>query len=106
MWPLYRFDPRRTRKGEPPLEIDSGPPRVRPQEYMRNEMRFRMVERRDPQRFARLTAAAEEFAARRLAVYAQLSAMKVPPFPAEAAARDAAAGEGPSPGSGAPAGEG
>ncbi|HZM01182.1 MAG TPA: thiamine pyrophosphate-dependent enzyme, partial [Planctomycetota bacterium] len=81
VWPLFRFDPRRAREGKPPLEIDSGPPRVSPQQYMRNEMRFRMVERRDPERFKRLAGQAERQSARRLAVYRQLAELKVPQFP-------------------------
>ena len=27
VWPLYRFDPRRLVKGEPPLRLDYGPPK-------------------------------------------------------------------------------
>ena len=45
VWPLYRFDPRRVEKGEPPMKLDYGPPRARVADYMRNESRFRMVER-------------------------------------------------------------
>jgi pyruvate-ferredoxin/flavodoxin oxidoreductase len=94
-WPLYRFDPRRREAGQPPLVIDSGPPRARLRDYMRNETRFRMVERRDPQRFARLIAAAERQAAQRMAVYQQLATVTVPAFPEaspEAAGEPAAAG--------------
>ena len=29
VWPLYRFDPRRLVKGEPPLHLDYGPPKAR-----------------------------------------------------------------------------
>ena len=45
---------------------------------MRNETRFRMVERRDPARFKRLMAAAEQMAARRVAVYQHLAKLTVP----------------------------
>src|SRR6185436_8882547 len=48
VWPLYRFDPRRLEKGEPPLKLDYGPPKPTVAEYMRNESRFRVVERADP----------------------------------------------------------
>ncbi len=78
VWPLYRFDPRRVAKGEPPLVLDSPPPKLRPAEYMRNETRFRMVERQDPERFRRLLARAEREAHRRYAVYQQLAGLKVP----------------------------
>jgi hypothetical protein len=45
---------------------------------MRNETRFRMVEKQDPERFRRLLAKAESAAHRRYAVYQQLAGIKVP----------------------------
>jgi hypothetical protein len=45
---------------------------------MRNETRFRMVEKQDPERFRRLLAAAEAEAHRRFAVYEQLSRLTLP----------------------------
>jgi pyruvate-ferredoxin/flavodoxin oxidoreductase len=78
VWPLYRWDPRRVPEGKPPLVLDSGPPKIAPRDYMRNETRFRMVERRDPERFRRLIALAEQTAARRVAVYQHLAKLTVP----------------------------
>jgi len=78
VWPLYRFDPRRLGKGEPPLRLDSGAPRGRVTEYMRNEARFRVVERSDPARFRRLTEMAEADARRRHALYTQLAGIAMP----------------------------
>ena len=78
VWPLYRFDPRRTALGEPPLALDSGAPKISAQQYMRNETRFRMVEKLDPERFKKLLASAERQAKQRVAVYEQLSALTVP----------------------------
>ncbi len=80
-WPLYRYDPRRRHQGQPPLVIDSGPPKVPLREYLRNEARFRMVEARDPKRFRALMLAAERQAAQRLAVYQQLASVTIPDFP-------------------------
>src|SRR6185312_8174813 len=51
VWPLYRFDPRRLVKGEPPLNLDYGPPKAKVADYMRNESRFRMIERANPARY-------------------------------------------------------
>ena len=36
-WPLVRFDPRRAQAGENALRLDSGPPKVKVADYMRNE---------------------------------------------------------------------
>src|SRR6185503_1983350 len=45
VWPLYRYDPRRIERGEPPLVIDVAPGKAAVEQYMRNEARFRMVEK-------------------------------------------------------------
>jgi len=78
VWPLYRFDPRRAATGEPPMSLDYGPPRARVADYMRNETRFRMVERTDPARFKRFLKQAQEDAQKRYAVYRQLAAITIP----------------------------
>jgi pyruvate-ferredoxin/flavodoxin oxidoreductase len=78
VWPLYRFDPRRLAKGEPPLHLDYGPPKARVADYMRNESRFRMVERTNPARFVHFLKQAQEAAQKRYAVYEQLAAVTVP----------------------------
>ena len=79
VWPLYRYDPRRTAKGEPPMHLDYGPPKPRVSEYMRNESRFRVIERTDPARFQGFLKAAQEAARERYAVYQQLTGITVPP---------------------------
>jgi pyruvate-ferredoxin/flavodoxin oxidoreductase len=78
VWPLYRYDPRRLMRGEPPLVIDAPPGRVNVADYMRNETRFRMVEKIDPQRFRQLSLAARHHAARRVALYEQLARITLP----------------------------
>jgi len=76
VWPLYRFDPRRSDEGEAPLQLDSKAPTTRVEEYMRFESRFRMVERLDPTRFKRFVAQSQKHAERRLSVYQQLSGIE------------------------------
>ncbi len=92
VWPLYRYDPRRVERGEPPLVIDAPPGRVSVTEYMRNETRFRMVEKIDPERFRKLAAAASDHAARRVALYEQLSHITLPVPGAGGAGRGQAGG--------------
>jgi pyruvate-ferredoxin/flavodoxin oxidoreductase len=72
-WPLVRFDPRRQAQGEPPLMLDSGPPKVDLAQYVRNESRYRMVEQASPSRFRELLDAARRQAAQQYARYAQLA---------------------------------
>jgi pyruvate-ferredoxin/flavodoxin oxidoreductase len=78
VWPLYRFDPRRLAEGTAPLALDSGAPRGAVADYMRNETRFRMVEKQDPERFKRFLALAQRQAHERYAVYRQLAGITVP----------------------------
>lgn len=78
VWPLYRFDPRRLVAGEPPLNLDYGPPKAKVADYMRNESRFRMIERADPARYKKFLVDAQAQAERRYAVYEQLAGITVP----------------------------
>jgi pyruvate-ferredoxin/flavodoxin oxidoreductase len=78
VWPLYRFDPRRIAEGQPPLLLDSGAPKIPVEKYMRNETRFRMVEKLDPKRFKLLSEMAQRGAIERVAVYQQLAGIKMP----------------------------
>jgi pyruvate-ferredoxin/flavodoxin oxidoreductase len=74
MWPLYRYDPRRAAAGEPALALDSGDPTLQIGAYMRNEARFRMVEREDPARFRGLLEQTQREVRERWDVLKDLSA--------------------------------
>jgi pyruvate-ferredoxin/flavodoxin oxidoreductase len=78
VWPLYRFDPRRLVKGEPPLKLDYGPPKGRVADYMRNESRFRTVERANPELYQSFVEQSQAAAERRYSVYQQLAGITVP----------------------------
>ncbi len=80
VWPLFRYDPRRATRGEPPMVLDSGTgeAKVKVADYMKNEGRFRTVERADPAGFERLARSAQEQADRRLEYYRKLAAITLP----------------------------
>jgi pyruvate-ferredoxin/flavodoxin oxidoreductase len=78
-WPLMRFDPHRAAQGQPPLLLDSPHPTKRLREYMQNETRFRMVQKQQPKRYAKLVAAAERYATQHVDIYEQLAKMIVAP---------------------------
>ncbi|MBZ0270912.1 pyruvate:ferredoxin (flavodoxin) oxidoreductase [bacterium] len=78
VWPLFRFDPHRMSRGEPPLVLDSPAPTVRVADYMRREGRFRMVELADPRRYQQLLESAERETNARFAIYQQLAGVRVP----------------------------
>jgi pyruvate-ferredoxin/flavodoxin oxidoreductase len=77
VWPLYRYDPARAERGEPPLHLDAGEPTQSVAQYMRNEARFRVLEALDPERFVRLQQDAQLLAARRKEHYRQLAELRV-----------------------------
>ncbi len=78
IWPLYRFDPRLAEKGEAPLVLDAQGGKIPVSEYMKNETRFRMVEKIDPAGFQRHAAAAQVGAERRMATYRHLAGFRFP----------------------------
>lgn len=86
LWPLYRYDPRRIARGEPPLQLDSGAPTAPVSKFMENEVRFRMVEKSDPARYKDLVAAAQRNVTARYAVYQQLAGMRFAEFAGQGAA--------------------
>jgi len=78
VWPLYRYDPKRLESGEPPLILDSKGGKAKVQDYMRNETRFRMVEKINPERFHRLSHEAQVAAEHRKAVYDHMASLRMP----------------------------
>jgi pyruvate-ferredoxin/flavodoxin oxidoreductase len=78
VWPLYRFDPRRVEEGQPPLVVDAVGGKIPVQEYMKNEMRFRMVERVNPEGFRKFALQAQHAAERRMKIYEHMSNLRLP----------------------------
>jgi pyruvate-ferredoxin/flavodoxin oxidoreductase len=73
-WPLFRYDPRLTAKGEVPLKLDSGPPKVALTRFMANETRFGILQNVAPTRAGELAALAQDQVRRHYALYQQLAA--------------------------------
>ncbi len=89
VWPLFRYDPAHADRGEPPLVVDTPGGTLAVADYMRNEARFRMVEKIDPAGFRRYAAGAQRAAVRRMAVYQHIAQLRFPataPIPADPAA--------------------
>ncbi len=78
VWPLYRYDPRRIGEGEPPLIVDAVGGKIPVSEYMKNETRFRMVEKLDPEKFRKYAVQSQLSAERRMAVYKHMSQLRLP----------------------------
>ncbi len=72
-WLLYRYNPERARHGENPLVLDSRPPKLPVQEYLRMENRFRMIEISQPETARVLFAQAQQDIRDRYAYYEYLA---------------------------------
>jgi pyruvate-ferredoxin/flavodoxin oxidoreductase len=72
-WPLYRFDPRREAAGEPPLVLDSPPPKADVSKLMAVEARFQLTDQQDHAYYERLVDQARHQIVRRQAMYQELA---------------------------------
>ncbi len=75
-WLLYRFDPRRTEKGESPLQLDSPAAKSKVQDYLLSENRFKMLTKSKPEDARSFFSQAQTDADRRWAYYQYLAGLK------------------------------
>ncbi len=76
-WLLYRYDPRRTDRGENPLLLTSRPPKQSVETSMYGENRFRMLMHSQPEAAKRLMKQAQEDVNTRYAMYQYLAARNI-----------------------------
>ncbi|QDU71084.1 pyruvate:ferredoxin (flavodoxin) oxidoreductase [Mucisphaera calidilacus] len=74
VWPLYRFDPRRSDEGKNPLQVDMPKGKTTVSDYMNSEARFRIMKKSDPERFQRVVEATEEQVRQRTAALKHMAA--------------------------------
>jgi pyruvate-ferredoxin/flavodoxin oxidoreductase len=72
-WPLYRFDPRRAEAGQPPLVLDSPPPKTDVGTLMALETRFQLTDQQDHAHYEALVDRARHQIAKRAALYHELA---------------------------------
>lgn len=73
-WLLYRYDPRRSRDGRNPLQLDSPTPTTRLKDYFALENRFRMLAQTDPENARRLMRLGQQDVETRRSLYEYLAA--------------------------------
>ena len=73
-WPLYRFQPARSRTAHP-FKLDIAKPSMPIAEFVATETRFAILERTDPERAAALAELAQADADERWRYYEQLAGM-------------------------------
>ena len=77
-WPLLRYDPRLRDQGKHPMSVDSAAPSIPFREFARNEARFTVLERQNPEAAERFMVQAEKDARLRHQEYLELAEMALP----------------------------
>jgi pyruvate-ferredoxin/flavodoxin oxidoreductase len=77
LWPLFRYDPRRSDEGKNPLQLDSKDPSMSLEEYMYKEIRFKALKQSKPQIALSLLNKAEDRIREQWKLYKYLADMPV-----------------------------
>ena len=72
-WPLFRYDPRRSEKGENPLKMDSKQPSIPYRDFASTETRFSVLQRTRPEASERFLRQAQQQIKTRYQLYEQLA---------------------------------
>ena len=75
LWPLFRFDPRRIKDGQNPLQLDSKEPSIGVGEFMRQERRFMSLAQDNLDVAKQLVAEAQEGITRNYQYLTKLSTL-------------------------------
>jgi pyruvate-ferredoxin/flavodoxin oxidoreductase len=72
-WPLFRYDPRRSEKGENPLKMDSKQPSIPYRDFANSETRFSVLQRTHPEDSEQFLRQAQQQIKTRYQLYEQLA---------------------------------
>ncbi len=72
-WPLFRYDPKRIKQGKNPMHLDSKPPSIPYQDFIRTEARFDMLWQTHPEDAEKYLAQAQQDVNHRYHYYQQLA---------------------------------
>ncbi len=88
-WGLFRYDPRRTARGENPLLVDSKPPSIPYRDFISTETRFSVLSRIHPDAAEKYLQLAQKHVHTKFSLYEQLAHLAVQKAPEQAAAKAA-----------------
>jgi len=83
-WVLYRYNPDRVAQGLNPIQLDSGAPKLKVEQYLNMENRFKMLTKSKPEEAKQLFQKSQEDADARWRLYEALAARDFKPKPAAA----------------------
>ncbi len=72
-WLLYRYHPERARRGENPMQLDSQAPKLKVEQYLNLENRFKMLTKSKPDEAKKLFAQAQQDVGLRWELYQYLA---------------------------------
>jgi len=72
-WPLFRYNPSLRDVDENPFSLDSLRPSISLTDYRKNEVRFQILHRKDPEEAAKMTAHAQSVVERKWQLYEELA---------------------------------
>jgi len=78
-WVLYRYNPDRAKEGLNPLQLDSSAPKIKVEQYLNMENRFKMLTKSKPEEAKRLFAQSQQDAEVRWRLYESLAARDFKP---------------------------
>lgn len=78
-WPLFRYNPALAAEGKNPLKLDSKAPKIKLEDYIYNETRYKMLTKSHPEIAKELLALAQEEVNKRWKYYEQLASLEYGP---------------------------
>jgi pyruvate-ferredoxin/flavodoxin oxidoreductase len=83
-WGLFRYDPRRTARGENPLSVDCKPPSIPYRDFISTETRFSVLSRINPDAAEKYLQMAQKHVHTKFSLYEQLAHLAVQKAPEQA----------------------
>ncbi|MBI5808357.1 MAG: pyruvate:ferredoxin (flavodoxin) oxidoreductase [Ignavibacteriales bacterium] len=74
-WPLFRYNPENVKEGKNPLKLDSKAPKIKLEDYLYNETRYKMLTKSHPEEAKKLLALAQEEVLKKWKFYEQMAEM-------------------------------
>ncbi len=76
-WPLFRYNPENVLEGKNPLKLDSKAPKIKLEEYIYNETRYKMLTKSHPKEAKHLLELGQAEVLKKWKFYEQMAEMKV-----------------------------
>ncbi len=86
-WALFRYDPRRTARGENPLSVDCKPPSIPYRDFISTETRFSVLSRIHPDAAEKYLQMAQKHVYTKFSLYEQLAHLAVQKAPEQVPAK-------------------